>query len=107
MQPLHTLTPGLEHPSPLQVETVDRGGTFLGRLRVTGTGLDLGLALLQAGLAKLHPSFDASRVGGGRQLEDAQQQAQQQRLKASPALWVQRDLPGPSAAALHLCPCSR
>lgn len=65
------------------METADRGGTFLGRLRVTSTGVDLGLALVQAGLAKLHPSFDASRVQGGRQLADAQTEAQEKRLKVS------------------------
>ena len=65
----------------VQVDTKDRGGTFMGRLEVPAAGLDLGLALLQAGLAKLHPSFEASRVMGGRQLEDAQQAAQEQRLK--------------------------
>ena len=62
---------------------MDRGGTFLGRLRVTSSSLDLGLGLLQAGLAKLHPSFEASRVHGGRQLADAQEAAQEKRLKVS------------------------
>ena len=63
---------------------MDRGGTFLGVLRVPGApsgGLNLGMALLQAGLAKLHPSFDAGRVTGGREMAGAEAQAREARLK--------------------------
>lgn len=66
----------------VQVDTVDRGGTFLGTLRIPGaSNFNLGLALLQAGLAKLHPSFDAGRVTGGRELAGAEENARKERLK--------------------------
>ena len=63
---------------------MDRGGTFLGKLTLSGPRVstwDLGLSLLEAGLGKLHPSFDADRVAGGRTLQQAQEKAQSERLK--------------------------
>ena len=63
---------------------MDRGGTFLGKLTLNGprgSTWDLGLSLLEAGLGKLHPSFDADRVAGGRALQQAQEKAQGERLK--------------------------
>ena len=39
------------------------------------------VALLEAGLAKLHPSFDAYATPGGKELEAAQAKARQQKLK--------------------------
>ena len=67
----------------VEIETMDRGGTFLGTLRILGGGrpLNLGPALLEAGLAKLHPSFDPDRVQGGRELSAAQDHARSARLK--------------------------
>ncbi len=67
----------------VEIETMDRGGTFLGTLRIVGGGrpLNLGPALLEAGLAKLHPSFDPDRIQGGRELSAAQDHAQSARLK--------------------------
>ena len=68
----------------IEIETMDRGGTFLGKLTLNGPRgrtWDLGLSLLEAGLGKLHPSFDADRVAGGRALQQAQEKAQSQRLK--------------------------
>jgi len=67
----------------VEIETIDRGGTFLGTLRIVGGGrpLNLGPALLEAGLAKLHPSFDSDRIQGGRELSAAQDHAQSARLK--------------------------
>ncbi len=43
--------------------------------------VNLGLALLNNGLAKLHPSFDPSRVPGGGELAAAEQRARDKRLK--------------------------
>ena len=66
----------------LQIETVDRGGSFLGTITTKGSKpLNLGLALLSNGLAKLHPSFDPSRISGGRDLVAAEEKAKQKRLK--------------------------
>lgn len=60
---------------------MNKGGTFLGRVTVPGTRpFDLGLGLVEAGLAKLHPFFDTS-TPIGRQLEAAQKAAQSNKLK--------------------------
>lgn len=66
----------------VEVETMDKGGTFLGTVRVLGGSrpFNLGPALLESGLAKLHPSFD-SRVAGGQELVAAQEHAQTAQLK--------------------------
>ncbi|DBB17861.1 hypothetical protein WJX82_005615 [Trebouxia sp. C0006] len=73
----------LQREVEVEIETIDRGGTFLGTLRIVGGGrpLNLGPALLEAGLAKLHPSFDSDRIQGGRELSVAQDHAQSARLK--------------------------
>ena len=61
---------------------MDRGGTFLGSLRTTGPKpVNLGLALLEAGLAQLSERFDADRTAGGRNMEAAQERARAARLK--------------------------
>lgn len=66
----------------VEIQTMDKGGTFLGTVRVLGGArpFNLGLALLESGLAKLHPSFD-SRVAGGQELAAAQEHAQSAQLK--------------------------
>ena len=62
---------------------MDRGGTFLGSLRTTGPKpVNLGLALLEAGLAQLSERFDPDRTSGGRELVAAQERARAARLKA-------------------------
>ena len=43
--------------------------------------VDLGLALLSEGLAKLHPSFEPQRVANGEQLAAAEAAAREKRLK--------------------------
>lgn len=66
----------------ITIETVDKSGTFLGQVVVPGAKpLDLGLALLENGLAKLHPSFAPDRVPGGRNLEHAEARAREAKLK--------------------------
>lgn len=68
----------------IEVETMDRGGTFLGSLTVPGPGgkpANMGVLLLRAGLAKLHPNFDPDRVPGGRELAAAEAAARDARLK--------------------------
>ena len=61
---------------------MDKGGSFLGTVRVLGGSrpFNLGPALLESGLAKLHPNFD-TRVAGGQELVAAQELAQSSQLK--------------------------
>lgn len=69
----------------LQVEGIDKGGTFLGTmfLQHLKPSANVGVSLLSQGLAKLHPSFAASRVPGGLELLDAQESAKSKGLKVS------------------------
>lgn len=62
---------------------VDRGGTFLGSLRVLGGArpVDLGMALLERGLAKLHPNFDPERDSNGVALVAAESAARDRKIK--------------------------
>lgn len=85
----------LQRDVELEVEGVDKGGTFLGTLRVPGQkGLNLGVALLESGLARLHPAFDSGRVVGGTALVAAQDRAKAARVK----VWESYD-PAAEAAA--------
>jgi staphylococcal nuclease domain-containing protein 1 len=80
----------------IEVEGMDKGGTFLGSVYLVGRGgggggghhgaapgqqLSLGPALLRAGLAKLTGFFSPDRVRGGEALLEAQQQAKEARRK--------------------------
>lgn len=68
----------------IEIETVDKGGTFLGTVVLPGPKpVNLGLALLRAGLAKLQPFFSADRVKGGSELAAAEAAAKEARLKVS------------------------
>ncbi|KAG7669099.1 hypothetical protein Ndes2526B_g00826 [Nannochloris sp. 'desiccata'] len=86
----------LQRDVDIEVNSVDKSGTFLGSLRVPaasaspsghGKALNLGVALLENGLAKLHPSFE-----GDHELDAAQAKAQKHRA----GLWEKED---PEAAA--------
>lgn len=68
----------LQRDVEIEVEAVDRVGTFLGSLWESKT--NMAVALLEAGLAKLHPSFSADRTDG-RLLVQAEENARKQRLK--------------------------
>lgn len=60
------------------IDGCDKGGTFLGELYLEqsdGESLNLGQALLQHGLAKLHPMFDVDKDRNGQALMAAQQGA--------------------------------
>ncbi|KFM27295.1 Nuclease domain-containing protein 1 [Auxenochlorella protothecoides] len=81
----------LQRDVVLEVEGVDRIGTFLGTLHVPAGKLDLGAALLAAGLAKLHPSFDASRHP---ELAAAEEAARSKKLK----VWEKYEAPVTGAA---------
>ena len=78
----------------LEVDSVDKSGTFMGTLRVPSKKINLGIALLEAGLAKLHPSFEASRVLGGRELEAAEAKARSSKLR----VWQNYDEAAPAVA---------
>mmetsp|Transcript_9984 Transcript_9984/g.28669 ORF Transcript_9984/g.28669 Transcript_9984/m.28669 type:complete len:953 (+) Transcript_9984:302-3160(+) len=79
----------------VQVDSIDKGGTFLGTLFVPGMkpSPNFGVSMLQLGLAKLHPMFAASRVPGGPELQDAQEAAKQKCLK----VWENYVEEGPAA----------
>ncbi|XP_061369869.1 ribonuclease TUDOR 1 [Gastrolobium bilobum] len=63
----------------IEVETVDRTGTFLGSLWESRT--NVALTLLEAGLAKLQTSFGSDRIPDFHLLEQAEQSAKKQKLK--------------------------
>ncbi len=73
------------------VETMDRGGTFLGSVTLSpsaaapatasGKPFNLALALLSKGLARLQPNVDPSRLPEGHEMVRLQQGARDQRLK--------------------------
>lgn len=64
------------------IETMDKGGTFLGTLVVPGAKpFSLALGLLRAGLAKLQTTIDISRLTGSSELLAAEQIAKESKLK--------------------------
>ncbi|KAL2342841.1 hypothetical protein Fmac_004126 [Flemingia macrophylla] len=63
----------------IEVETVDRTGTFLGSLWESRT--NMAVTLLEAGLAKLQTSFGTDRIPDFHLLEQAEQSARKQKLK--------------------------
>lgn len=75
----------------IQVETMDRGGTFLGSITLPapqGPGAPanakptvFSVALLRAGLARLQDTVDMSRVPDGIEMQRAEQAAKEARLR--------------------------
>ncbi|XP_014509090.1 ribonuclease TUDOR 1 [Vigna radiata var. radiata] len=63
----------------IEVETVDRTGTFLGSLWESRT--NMAITLLEAGFAKLQTSFGSDRIPDLSLLERAEQSARSQKLK--------------------------
>ncbi|OMO52308.1 hypothetical protein COLO4_37280 [Corchorus olitorius] len=63
----------------IEVETVDRTGTFLGSLWEGKA--NVAVTLLEAGLAKLQTSFGTDRIPDAHLLEQAEQSAKRQKLK--------------------------
>ncbi|KAG2441222.1 hypothetical protein HYH02_010066 [Chlamydomonas schloesseri] len=73
------------------VETMDRGGTFLGSVvmapgaagpaTASGKPYNLALALLSKGLARLQPNVDPSRLPEGQEMARLQQAAKEAKLK--------------------------
>ncbi|KAL2643329.1 hypothetical protein R1flu_010916 [Riccia fluitans] len=69
----------LQRDVEIEVETVDKTGTFLGSLWEARSNVSQ--ALLEAGLAKLHPMFSADRTTEGHLLVQSEQLAKKQQLK--------------------------
>ncbi|KAJ4847923.1 Translin-1 [Turnera subulata] len=63
----------------IEVETVDRTGTFLGSLWESRT--NMAITLLEAGLAKMQTSFGSDRIPDAHLLDQAEQSAKRQKLK--------------------------
>ncbi|XWS60174.1 hypothetical protein CRYUN_Cryun07bG0012700 [Craigia yunnanensis] len=63
----------------VEVETIDRTGTFLGSLWESRT--NMAVTLLEAGLAKLQTSFGGDKIPDAHLLEQAEQSAKRQKLK--------------------------
>ncbi|XP_010546113.1 PREDICTED: staphylococcal nuclease domain-containing protein 1-like [Tarenaya hassleriana] len=63
----------------IEVETVDRTGTFLGSMWESRT--NVALVLLEAGLAKMQTSFGSDRIPEAHLLEQAERSAKGQKLK--------------------------
>ncbi|OIW19304.1 hypothetical protein TanjilG_16838 [Lupinus angustifolius] len=69
----------LQRDVEIEVETVDRTGTFLGSLWESRT--NVAITLLEAGLAKLQTSFGNDRIPDIHLLQQAEQSAKKQKLK--------------------------
>ncbi|KAL6003572.1 Translin-1 [Asimina triloba] len=69
----------LQRDVEIEVETVDRTGTFLGSLWESKT--NMAVPLLEAGLAKFQTAFGADRIADAQLLARAEQSAKNQRLK--------------------------
>ena len=65
----------------IEIEAVDRTGTFLGSLWESRT--NMAAILLEAGLAKLQISFGSDRIPDANLLAQAEQSAKRQKLKVS------------------------
>lgn len=63
----------------IEIETVDRTGTFLGSLWESRT--NVAVTLLEAGLAKLQTSFGTDRIPEAHLLEQAERSAKTKKLK--------------------------
>ncbi|XP_038878676.1 ribonuclease TUDOR 1-like [Benincasa hispida] len=63
----------------IEVETVDRTGTFLGSLWEART--NMAVVLVEAGLAKIQTSFSSDRIPDAHLLEQAERSAKRQKLK--------------------------
>lgn len=70
----------------IEVETVDRTGTFLGSMWESRT--NAATVLLEAGLAKMQTSFGADRIVEAHILEQAERTAKNQKLKVTSNEWL-------------------
>lgn len=82
----------MQRECEVEVEAVDKTGTFLGNLFISqqqqqqqggkggGGSFNLAMALLQAGLGSLHPSFSPERFPNGREMKAAEDAAKGARV---------------------------
>mmetsp|Transcript_574 Transcript_574/g.1819 ORF Transcript_574/g.1819 Transcript_574/m.1819 type:complete len:876 (+) Transcript_574:412-3039(+) len=88
----------LQRDCEIEVETIDKMGTFIGTLwlvKAGGQRVNLAAKLLEAGLGKLDGRFDPSVAVDGPELEAAQEAAKGKKLK----LWEGYDPAAVAAAA--------
>mmetsp|Transcript_6774 Transcript_6774/g.14968 ORF Transcript_6774/g.14968 Transcript_6774/m.14968 type:complete len:971 (+) Transcript_6774:79-2991(+) len=76
----------MQRDAEVTIETMDKGGTFLGTINILPASpaakpLNLALSLMRAGLAMIQPNMDPSRLVEGSALAEAQRQAKEARLK--------------------------
>ncbi|XP_074569657.1 ribonuclease TUDOR 2-like isoform X1 [Curcuma longa] len=69
----------LQRDVEIEVETVDRTGTFLGSLWYSRT--NVAVSLLEAGLARLQTSFSSDKIPDAHLLAQAEESAKRQKLK--------------------------
>ncbi|GAB4847393.1 Translin-1 [Ancistrocladus abbreviatus] len=69
----------LQRDVEIEVETVDRTGTFLGSL--WESKMNMAVVLLEAGLARLQTTFGTDRIPDAHLLAQAEQSAKRQKLK--------------------------
>ncbi|GBG64549.1 hypothetical protein CBR_g45244 [Chara braunii] len=69
----------LQREVQVDVETADRMGSFVGTL-YDDKG-NVGIALLEAGLGRLHPTFALDRIADGQALKRAEEHAKAKKLK--------------------------
>lgn len=79
---MHACVLSHHHTIP-QIDTVDKGGTFLGTLRRASPRgwVNVGIELLEAGFASLHPTFAADRAKDSAALVAAEAAAKSARKK--------------------------
>lgn len=80
----------LQRNVEIVVDSVDKIGTFLGTLEFpTASGkMDIGVALLEAGLAKLHPMSNVESLSNAKELLKAQERAKNNKLR----LWTKEEV---------------
>ena len=72
-----TRTKVLQREVDIEVDSVDKNGTFLGTLTLNHGHFNLGEELLRLGLGSLHPAFPVDRVQGGRALAELEAAAKE------------------------------
>jgi len=72
----------LQRDIEVMVDGIDKVGTFLGSLTFSSSGqkIDLGVALLEAGLAKLHPMTNIDALHNGKDLQIAEEKAKKKKM---------------------------
>ena len=75
----------MQRDAEVEIESMDRGGTFLGHITILGATpssrtVNLSLSLIKAGLARIQPNMDPSRLVEGSMLAEAQRQAKEVRV---------------------------